>query len=151
MATAIPPSPPYVDRPYDYARDQKLQPATQGIAMTMERREIQEARHPPAGPSRTPNDSRWSTSTERTRPGKKAARGRQNSLRKVKNSTDMLRERSLQRQRSRKEAATADGGSGSREGKARQFTVANVGGGGMIYLRCVTNPVLRDASAPLPR
>ncbi|MCJ1390375.1 Guanine nucleotide exchange factor lte1 [Xylographa bjoerkii] len=60
--------------------------------------------------------------------------GRQNSLRRVKNSTDMLRERSLHRQRSKKDT-TAEATSGGREG--RQFTVGNVGNNGMIYLRPV--------------
>ena len=57
-------------------------------------------------------------------------RGRRNSLRHVKNSTEMLRQRSAKR-------AAKEGGSeatsGPREG--RQFTVANVGNNGKIYLR----------------
>ena len=65
---------------------------------------------------------------------KNGIRGRQNSLRRVKNSTDMLRERSLHRQRSKKEAA-AESNPVAREG--RQFTVGNVGNNGMIYLRSV--------------
>ena len=63
---------------------------------------------------------------------KDKGRGRQNSLRRVKNSTDVLRKRSLQR--SQKDI-TPDGSSGGREG--RQFTVANVGNNGIIYLRFV--------------
>jgi hypothetical protein len=62
-------------------------------------------------------------------------RGRQNSLRRVKDSTDMLRERSLHRRRSKRDMKeiTSESTAGGREG--RQFTVANVGNNGMIYLR----------------
>lgn len=56
--------------------------------------------------------------------------GRQNSLRRVKNSTDVLRQRSTKATSS---DIAPDGLSGGREG--RQFTVANVGNNGMIYLR----------------
>ena len=65
---------------------------------------------------------------------KTTLRGRQNSLRRVKDSTDMLRERSLHRTQSKKDAPTETPAVG-REG--RQFTVANVGNNGMIYLRSV--------------
>jgi len=65
---------------------------------------------------------------------KSTARDRQNSLRRVKNSTDMLRERSLHRTQSKRDAPP-DSTAGGREG--RQFTVANVGNNGMIYLRSV--------------
>ena len=61
-------------------------------------------------------------------------RARNNSLRRVKDSTDALRDRSLQVQHAKKDA-TPDSGPGGREG--RQFTVENVGKNGMIYLRCV--------------
>lgn len=64
-------------------------------------------------------------SPERTR-----SRGRQNSLKRVKNSTDILRQRSLKR--ASKDTA-ADANASTREGK--QFTVANVGSNGKIYLR----------------
>lgn len=57
-------------------------------------------------------------------------RGRQISLRYVKNSTEVLRQRSAKR--AGKDAGV-DGTSGAREG--RQFTVANVGNNGKIYLR----------------
>ena len=71
------------------------------------------------------------------RPSEKlASRGRKGSLRRAKNSTDMLRARSLQRQQAKQDVAP-DGNSGGREGKGRQFTVANVGNNGMIYLRFV--------------
>lgn len=56
--------------------------------------------------------------------------GRQNSLRRVKNSTDVLRQRST---KATSRGIVPDGLSGGREG--RQFTVANVGNNGMIYLR----------------
>ena len=74
--------------------------------------------------------------TERTNIVKKKsserilARGRQNSLRHVKNSTEVLRQRS--RRRAAKDAVL-EGTPAAREG--RQFTVANVGNNGMIYLR----------------
>ena len=64
-------------------------------------------------------------SSERAR-----SRGRQNSLKRTKNSTDILRQRSLKRDG--KDAAT-DANPTTREG--RQFTVANVANGGKIYLR----------------
>lgn len=57
-------------------------------------------------------------------------RGRQISLRYVKNSTEVLRQRSAKR--AGKDTGV-DGTSGAREG--RQFTVANVGNNGKIYLR----------------
>ncbi|KAL9101289.1 MAG: hypothetical protein Q9163_003441, partial [Psora crenata] len=63
-------------------------------------------------------------SSERAR-----SRGR-HSLRHVKNSTDVLRQRSLKR--ANKESAT-DTLAGTREG--RNFTVANIGNNGKIYLR----------------
>ena len=63
-------------------------------------------------------------SYERTR-----SRGRANSLKRAKNSTDILRQRSLKRD----VKDMNDGSSTTREG--RQFTVANVGNNGKIYLR----------------
>ena len=74
--------------------------------------------------------------TERTNIVKKTSserilgRGRQNSLRHVKNSTEVLRQRSSRRAA---KDIVPEGSSGGREG--RQFTVANVGNNGMIYLR----------------
>jgi len=62
-------------------------------------------------------------SSERAR-----SRGRQNSLKRAKNSTDMLRQRSMKR-----DGKDADANPNTREG--RQFTVANVGNNGKIYLR----------------
>lgn len=63
-----------------------------------------------------------------------AGRAQNNSLRRVKDSTDALRDRSLQVQQAKKDI-TSDGGPAGREG--RQFTVENVGKNGMIYLRSV--------------
>lgn len=61
---------------------------------------------------------------------KPTTRGRQSSLRHVKNSTEVLRQ--LSANPGNKDLAP-DGTSGGREG--RQFTVANVGNNGRIYLR----------------
>ena len=58
------------------------------------------------------------------------SRGRQNSLRRVKNSKEVMRQRS--KNRNTQESAP-DATSSGREG--RQFTVANVGNNGRIYLR----------------
>ena len=57
-------------------------------------------------------------------------RGRKNSLKNVKNSNEVLRQRSLKR--GNKEAL--DPQLSMREG--RHFAVANVGNNGKIYLRC---------------
>lgn len=67
--------------------------------------------------------------SDRTGKGKKE---RQNSLRHVKNSTEVLRQRSAQTGGG---TITPDGSSGGREG--RKFTVGNVGNNGIIYLRYV--------------
>ena len=75
---------------------------------------------------------------------KTTARDGQNSLRRVKNSTDMLRERSLHRAQSKRDAP-AEGTAGGREG--RHFTVANVGNNGMIYLRSVIVSLLFAAKS----
>ncbi|MCJ1417514.1 Guanine nucleotide exchange factor lte1 [Xylographa parallela] len=86
---------------------------------------------------RAEKGSRWKSSE------KVDHQGRQNSLRRVKDSTDVLRERSLQGQRSKKDT-TADGISGGREG--RQFTVGNVGNNGMIYLRPVNRSTQQNTT-----
>ncbi|KAL8666158.1 MAG: hypothetical protein Q9202_001665 [Teloschistes flavicans] len=65
------------------------------------------------------------------------SRGRQPSLRHVKNSTEVLRKRSSKRAH---QEAGVDSGTGGRE--ARHFTVANVGNNGKIYLR----PIAKSAS-----
>ena len=57
-------------------------------------------------------------------------RGRQNSLKRTKDSTDVLRQRSLKRDGKN---GVVDSNPTTREG--RQFTVANVGNNGQIYLR----------------
>ena len=73
---------------------------------------------------------------ERERPGKPSARmelgGRQNSLRHVKDSTEMLRQRPTKRVF---KDGISDANAAMREGT--NFTVANVGNNGKIYLRCV--------------
>ena len=60
-------------------------------------------------------------------------RARQNSLRRVKDSTDMLRERSIRSQESRK-GTDLNNNTPTRDAKAKKFTVANVGNNGKIYL-----------------
>ena len=57
-------------------------------------------------------------------------RGRQNSLQRTKDSTDVPRQRSLLRDG---KGGVVDSNLTTREG--RQFTVANVGNNGKIYLR----------------
>jgi hypothetical protein len=59
----------------------------------------------------------------------KIGRARNNSLRHVKNSKELLRERSIKRNI----VHSADALATSKEG--RNFTVGNVGTGGLIYLR----------------
>ena len=59
----------------------------------------------------------------------RSGRSRNNSLRHVKNSKELLRERSVKRVRVHDTNAHAT----SKEG--RNFTVGNVGTGGLIYLR----------------
>ena len=70
--------------------------------------------------------------TRKKSPDRARTTGRQDSLKRVKNSTDILRQRSMKQD-------TKDGGAdtngSAREG--RQFTVANVGNNGKIYLRLV--------------
>ncbi|KAI4290638.1 MAG: hypothetical protein L6R35_000072 [Caloplaca aegaea] len=61
---------------------------------------------------------------------RKQSRGRQPSLRHVKNSTEVLRQRSAKREN---QSVALDSISAGREG--RNFTVANVGNNGKIYLR----------------
>jgi hypothetical protein len=60
-------------------------------------------------------------------------RKRNNSLRNVKNSKELLRDRSLKK---RDGPSSAENVLSSKEGK--NFTVGNVGTGGLIYLRLVT-------------
>jgi hypothetical protein len=75
----------------------------------------------------------------RNKSSSRPARGRQNSLRHVKNSNDLLRQRSL---RDKKAEVASDSNPGGREG--RHFTVGNVGTNGLIYLRCVSSPVCTE-------
>ena len=63
-------------------------------------------------------------------------RSRKNSLRRVKDSTDMLRERSNQGQNGRERLPDAN--SAARGPKGSKFTVSNVGNNGKIYLRSVS-------------
>ncbi|KAL9602217.1 MAG: hypothetical protein Q9219_001941 [cf. Caloplaca sp. 3 TL-2023] len=63
------------------------------------------------------------------------SRGRQPSLRNVKNSTEVLRQRSTKRAN---QGVPSDPTTGGREG--RHFTVANVGNNGKIYLRPTAKP-----------
>ena len=135
IAAAISPSQPSANAPHDFPRFQQSRPWANDAKVKFDP-DARERDDPKEGPSRTPKSMPKSVSAEKASPEKKMTRGRQNSLRRAKNSADMLRERSLQRQRSKKEKVP-DNGSASREGKARQFTVANVGNNGMIYLRSV--------------
>ncbi len=82
--------------------------------------------------SRLASIPQHSASLERKLSERKGKKERHNSLRHVKNSTEVLRQRSVQTSLGN---ITPDGGSGGREG--RQFTVGNVGNNGMIYLRYV--------------
>lgn len=81
--------------------------------------------------------SRIDVEREKGGPGKAPAklelRGRQNSLRHVKDSTEMLRQRPTRRA---VKDGISDANAGMREG--RHFTVANVGNNGNIYLKCVS-------------
>ena len=73
----------------------------------------------------------YNTASTRLKPsGRERSRGRQHSLRRVKNSNEVMRQRSSNRQ---DREVVQDSASGGREG--RQFTVANVGNNGRIYLR----------------
>ena len=83
-------------------------------------------------PTRTPSGKANGYKSPRVQKLEKSSSIRKNSLRRAKNSTDALRQRSQQLQNSAGNA-TVDGSSGGREG--RQFTVGNVGNNGLIYLR----------------
>ncbi|KAL8855607.1 MAG: hypothetical protein Q9178_007755 [Gyalolechia marmorata] len=72
-----------------------------------------------------------------------ASRGRQPSLRHVRNSTEVLRQRSVKRAN---QDISLDNTSGGREG--RQFTVSNVGNNGKIYLRPIAKPANQKPLAP---
>ncbi|KAL8944880.1 MAG: hypothetical protein Q9216_000170 [Gyalolechia sp. 2 TL-2023] len=81
------------------------------------------------------------TRAQRASPERKQSRGRQPSLRHVKNSTEVLRQRSTKRAN---QAGALDNSTGGREG--RQFTVANVGNNGKIYLRSIGRTTETPAS-----
>ena len=68
--------------------------------------------------------------TERKSSEQPRDRSRANSLRNVKNSTEVLRQRSMKR---RNKETEMERNLSTKEG--RQFTVANVGTNGKIYLR----------------
>ena len=83
------------------------------------------------GSTKKPKQDHQSSNNFDRKPSEKVtARGRPTSLRHAKNSKEVLRQRSANR--GNKDVAP-DGTSGGREG--RQFTVANVGNNGRIYLR----------------
>jgi hypothetical protein len=77
---------------------------------------------------RRSQDERRGADSAATSQGK-IGRTRNNSLRHVKNSKELLRERSIKRNI----VHSADALATSKEG--RNFTVGNVGTGGLIYLR----------------
>lgn len=78
----------------------------------------------------TRNNMEYGNIEERRLVDKQENRGRKNSLRHVKNSTEVLRQQSTKR--AAKESVV-DANTAAREG--RQFTVASVGNNGKIYLR----------------
>jgi hypothetical protein len=63
----------------------------------------------------------------------KTGKARTNSLRRMKNSTELLRQRSLKLSKTDDIMSEGFGNPGGREG--RHFTVSNVGHNGKIYLR----------------
>lgn len=88
--------------------------------------------HMQGSPNSAAQQKSYHASTRPKLSVREQSRGRQNSLRRVKNSKEVMRQRSSNRNN---QELTPDGNSGSREG--RQFTVANVGNNGRIYLRYV--------------
>ncbi|KAL9110107.1 MAG: hypothetical protein Q9227_005301 [Pyrenula ochraceoflavens] len=84
------------------------------------------------------NPQRKGSTRENGRP-----RARTNSLRHVKNSTEMLRQRSINRQRAE---STSDASSNNT--RVQHFTVGNVGNNGRIYLRPIVNPPAQRTQAP---
>ena len=125
--TAVMPSLPLTTTTFQRAVDQSVQPTkvqsptgSRGDKLALDLEAAQQAK----------NEQSNGTILTRRPSEKKYTRGRQSSLRNVKNSKELLRQRSSNR--GNKEVAP-DGLSGGREG--RQFTVANVGNNGRIYLR----------------
>lgn len=78
----------------------------------------------------TRHDLEQGMDSERKSSERSRSRGRQNSLRHVKNSTKVLRQRSLKQSKTQDDL---ERNPSIREG--RHFTVANVGNNGKIYLR----------------
>ena len=96
--------------------------------------------------SKRPSRKQDHTNTEKKKPERVTGlRPRQNSLRRVKDSTDLLREKSAQAQQATKENAS-DASTPGRDSRARKFTVSNVGNNGKIYLRfvvfCISTAIL---------
>jgi len=97
-----------------------------------------------AGSSRLPSSRTNSSDNDKNNPRnneharKEILRGRANSLRRVKNSTEVLRQRTAKQEAEK----SLDRMSNSREG--RNFTVGSVGSGGFLYLKSVF-PVESDA------
>ena len=98
-------------------------------------------------PTRSPSGKASGPKTSRLQKVDKSGSIRKSSLRRAKDSTDALRQRSQHTQNSTSQTG-ADGSSSTREG--RQFTVGNVGNNGMIYLRYVTLAYRTASAAFLP-
>lgn len=73
---------------------------------------------------------------------KTLGKARKNSLRRVKNSTEVLRQRSTKGQH---EVQPSEDSSSGRTG--RHFTVGNVGTGGKLYLRCASSTTVSNVNA----
>ncbi|PGH06701.1 hypothetical protein AJ80_08118 [Polytolypa hystricis UAMH7299] len=76
--------------------------------------------------------------SHKNNPSTRGARARTSSLRRVKDSSEVLRERSLKRLNQEKATSEGTGAIGGRQGI--QFTVGNVGHNGKIYLRPLMHP-----------
>ena len=98
-------------------------------------------------PTRSPSGKANALKTPRLQKVDKSGSIRKNSLRRAKDSTDALRQRSQHTQNSTGQMGV-DGSSSTREG--RQFTVGKVGNNGLIYLRYVTSPYGTQSGTLLP-
>ncbi|KAL8800737.1 MAG: hypothetical protein Q9223_007209 [Gallowayella weberi] len=114
--------------PLVFHDDQSLPISRNGTSNTAKRKRIE------AQPEQTENQQRCG-SLERT-----VSRGRRPSLRNVKDSTEVLRQKSA---KGANQDSLSDNPSGLREG--RHFTVANVGNNGKIYLRPIAKPSVPQA------
>ncbi|KAL8800131.1 MAG: hypothetical protein Q9182_005404 [Xanthomendoza sp. 2 TL-2023] len=114
--------------PLAFHDDQSLPVSRNGPSNTAKRKRIDHQ------PEQTENQQRCG-SLERT-----VSRGRRPSLRNVKDSTEVLRQRSA---KGANQDSLSDNTSGGREG--RHFTVANVGNNGKIYLRPIAKPSVPQA------